>query len=139
MRTLRYHDPFAAFHWLRCELDRVFEAGLPGPAAQLPLNVLERETEYEVVAPLAGADPERLDVSLDGDVLRIAGERVSATSDGARRFASERPTGPFERKIRLPAHIAADSVRAEYKDGVLRITLAKDETARPRTIPVSVN
>jgi len=70
----------------------------------------------------------------------IAGERKAETpAEGTTVQHNERWYGKFERVITLPAAVAADKVKADYKDGVLSITLPKAEEAKPRQIAINVN
>src|SRR5690606_29823692 len=91
----------------------------------------------QAVAP--GANPETLDISVEGDVLTIAGEKLASNAgEGAEPIRDrERVAGPFSRTITLPAPVADEAASAEYRDGILRVTLPKREEAKPRRIPVN--
>ena len=83
---------------------------------------------------------EDIDVSLHDDSLSISGERKSETkAEDAGVCRSERFFGRFQRAVTLPAPVAADKVKAQYKDGILTITLPKTEEAKPKQIDVSIN
>ena len=123
----------------RADLDRLFESPRGSDVAHVPpLALSETETAYEVRLPLPGADPERLDVHVEGNVLRVTGERDGVPDDAARRYVVERLAGRFERQLRLPARVDAEGVVAEYEHGVLRLVLPKAAEARPRRIEVPV-
>ena len=79
-------------------------------------------------------------MSLQDGALVISGERKSEkVEDGVEVHRQERFYGKFQRALTLPAPVAADKVRAAYKDGVLTVTLPKAEEAKPKQIDVSVN
>ncbi len=129
--------PFAALDRLRDETLRLFGGGNgAGDAWAPPLTLSETEAGYEVLAPLPGCDPAKLEVSVEGDVLRIAGERAGVPEDAVRRFATERFAGRFLRTLELPRAVDAAAVEAQYRHGVLRVTLPKAAEARPRRIEI---
>jgi HSP20 family protein len=81
-----------------------------------------------------------LGVSLQDGALVISGERkAEKVEDGVEIHRQERFYGKFQRALTLPAPVAADKVKAQYKDGVLTVTLPKAEEAKPKQIDVSVN
>lgn len=130
-------DPFAPFDWLRGEMDRLFDrVAAPGDDWTPAATLHETESAYEARLPVAGADPEKIDVNVEGGVLRVSGERPGVPEDAERRYTTERFTGRFRRELRLPTVIDAEKVEAHYHDGILRITLPKAAEALPRRIPV---
>jgi len=140
MRLVEYQRPGLFNHVgrLQNELDRLF-----GAAAQSwtpRLEVLEDKDNYTVRVEAPGLKREDLQVSMNEDSLVIAGERKAETpAEGTTVQHNERWYGKFERVITLPAAVAADKVKADYKDGVLSITLPKAEEAKPRQIAINVN
>ena len=91
-----------------------------------------------VKAELPGLKKEDINVSLhDGDLV-ISGERKhDAKSEGTEVYRAERFFGKFQRTVSLPPAVAANNVKAEYKDGILTVTLPKSEEAKPRQIQVN--
>jgi HSP20 family protein len=90
----------------------------------------------EVLTP--GYEPETLDVNVLGRQLTVSGERnAPASEDGESVHRSERSFGKFSRTIQLPANVKEDEISAEYKYGVLTISLPKAEEAKPRRINVA--
>ncbi len=123
---------------LQDELDRLFESSLTGWAPAL--DVHEDKDEFTVRVELPGLKREDIDVSLQDGVLVISGERkAEKVSEGTEVHRRERFHGKFQRALTLPTPVAADKVKAAYKDGVLAITLPKAEEAKPKQIDVSVN
>lgn len=129
---------------LRQEIDRFFEAPLARTSEFLgwtpAFDVFEENDNYVVKAELPGMKKEDINVSIEDGDLVISGERKSeAKGDGAEVYRAERYFGKFQRAVSLPATIAAKDVRAEYKDGVLTVTLPKSEEAKPKQIEVKVS
>jgi HSP20 family protein len=144
MRLVRYENPgliwpgFGRLSSLQDELQRLFESPLTHWAPTL--DVYEDKDSYVVHTELPGLKREDIDVSLQDGVLVISGERKSEekrTEGEIRR--QERFYGKFQRTLTLPSPVAADKVKALYKDGVLTVTVPKAEEAKPKKIDVSVN
>lgn len=129
---------------LRDEIDRLFEAPLTRTSELLgwtpAFDVFEDKDNFTVKAELPGMKREDINVSLHDGNLIISGERQNEThSEGTEVYRAERFFGKFQRAVALPATVAADKVKAQYKDGVLTITLPKAEEAKPKQIEVNVS
>ena len=140
----RWGDPFVD---LQREVNRVFDdvfrgfgmtaAGEDGSAMAAPrIDIDETDGAIEVSAELPGVKQEEVDVSLDDDVLTIRGEKRCARRD-ERACVSERFYGTFQRAIQLPFAPNPDQVQAQFENGVLKITLPKQEQAQ-RTHKIQV-
>lgn len=141
-------NPWTEMDSLRREIDRVFEgyggrgwrsAFLPGSAARTyPLvNVSENAEEYTVEALAPGLDKESLEVSVKGHFLTVTGEKKPLEGIPAEAYhRSERATGRFVRTVELGSDIDEGKVSARYVGGMLRVTLPKAESAKPRQIQV---
>lgn len=132
---------------LRDEIDRLFEVPLAELARTssmfsgwtLPLDVYEQKDNFVVKAELPGMNKEDIAVSLHDGSLSISGERKSETKhEDAEVYRAERFFGRFQRTVTLPTPVAPDKVKAQYKDGVLTVTLPKTDEAKPKQIDVSV-
>ena len=132
---------------LRDEIDRLFEM----PLAELTrtsqllsgwppaLDIYEDKDNLFVRAELPGMKKEDIDLSLHDGSLSISGERKSEAKYGdAEVYRSERFVGRFQRTVSLPVSVASDKVKAQYKDGILTVTLPKTEEAKPKHIDVHV-
>jgi HSP20 family protein len=147
-------DPFSGLDALRREIDRTFEefwadrsprpwrgVFLPGRAArQYPLvNLSEDEANFYVEALAPGVDVKTLDLSVAQGTLTIKGEKPGLYQVSAEAYhRNERAAGRFVRAVELPAEVDAAKVHADYKNGLLLITLPKSEKAKPKQIPVSI-
>jgi HSP20 family protein len=100
-------------------------------------NVAETETRYEVTLELPGMKPEELNVEFRNGELWVTGERKEEKEAKGKTFHRiERRHGEFKRGFALPAAINEEKVAAEYKDGILRITVPKVEAAMPKRVAV---
>ncbi len=131
---------------LRREMDRLlgsFSSGLAetaGPGVYPALNVSEDADKFTVQAELPGMAPEELEISVTGKNLTIAGERKPPqVPEGARYHRRERSFPSFSRAITLPGEVQPDKVSAQFKNGVLTITLPKAEAAKPKQITVQAS
>jgi HSP20 family protein len=137
---------FGDFERLRRELDDVFEAGgLPAsirsvaPGAFPAVNVGTTPQSLEVYAFAPGIDATKVDVTVDRGVLTIAGERPSNLPEGDGKvsvFSRERSSGRFRRAISLPDDADPAQVSANYRDGVLHVSVARRQAAQPTRITV---
>ena len=139
-------DLFAELNRLQNTMDQVFGPGgrssirgLAGESFPV-LNVGTTPDTVEVMALAPGLDPATLELSVDRGLLVLAGERKSAlpeARDGTTVHAQERFTGRFRRVISLPEDADPAKVDASYRDGILRVTVAKRESSKPRRIEVN--
>jgi HSP20 family protein len=133
---------------LRDELDRLFDSGLnelTGGSQLLSLwnpavDVYQDKENVYVKAEVPGLKKEDVEVSLHDGILSISGERkADTTRKDAETYRSERFVGRFQRSFTLPSLVKADAVKAQYRDGILTITLPKAEEAKPKQIEIKVN
>lgn len=139
---------------LRREIDKAFEdfgprtlppfrtAFLPGRAARrYPLMNLYENGEAVYVEALApGVSPESLNVSVIRNTLTVSGEKPSSAEVKPEAFhRNERAAGRFSRSIELPVEVDETKVKADYKNGLLLVTLPKAEKAKPKQISVQVS
>jgi len=139
---------FGDFNRLRNEIERLFESpfGLLSPSStgffegwEPTLNVYEDRDKITVQTELPGMKKQDINISLVGNTLTISGERKQEEEKGeGETYRSERYFGRFQRVVTLPTQVDANKVQANYKDGVLTITLPKAEEAKPKQIAVNV-
>ena len=87
-----------------------------------------------------GLDPGAIELSIDRGLLTISGQRKSTLPEPGERtsvYAQERFSGAFKRVLSLPDDVDPGKVDASYKDGVLRVTLSRRESAKPRRIEIN--
>jgi HSP20 family protein len=105
------------------------------------INLREDADHLYVEALLPGIESEKLDMNVLGNTLTLAGERtgVEAEKNGRTWHRRERGTGKFLRTIELPVNINPEQVKAEYRNGLLLVTLPKVEEARPKRISIKAS
>ncbi len=115
---------------------------LPGRASRsYPLmNISEDDENIYVDALAPGVGPDTLNVSVAGDQLVISGEKRPLPENIKPEFIhrSERSAGQFARSLSLSVRVESEKIKANYRDGVLRVILPKAEAARPKQIAVRV-
>ena len=104
------------------------------------VDIAEDSKEYLIKVELPEVQKDDVKVTVESGTLTISGERKAEKEEKGRRFHRvERYYGRFERSFSIPDDAEAGDVKAEFKDGVLRVHLAKSEKARPKQIEVKVN
>ena len=109
--------------------------------ARIPaVDVAETDTAYQVKAELPGIRKEDLDVTVDDGVLTIKAEHNDnqEQTEYGQLIRQERSYEKFARSLRLGANVDEETITAEYRDGVLHITLPKAKEVQPRKVEVSV-
>lgn len=148
MKLVRFENPvlshFAGFgrlSSLEAELNRLFTESTNSSSWAPVVELSEDKNNLVVTAELPGLKKEDIDVTLLDGVLTISGERKQErkVEDEGGVHRSERYFGRFERTITLPSEVAADGVKADYKDGLLTVTLPKTEAAKPKKIGIGVS
>ena len=103
----------------------------------LPVDLVENDREYLLTAELPGIKPEDVDISITGSTLTIKGEfNEEQENEQSNVHFRERRYGKFQRSATLPSSVDADHIEAVFEDGVLKLTLPKQEQAKPKQIPV---
>ncbi len=132
------------------EINRMFDSFFRGsreeeeqsllPSAWTPAtDIAEHDDEYVVRLELPGVKKEDVKITMRENVLTIQGEkRQEKETGGESHHRVERVYGSFQRSFTLPTTVKADKIDAEYKDGVLNVTLPKAEEAKPKQIEVKV-
>jgi len=101
-----------------------------------PINIGSTAESVEVYLFAAGVDTKTLDISIQQNLLTVAGERKVEVPEGAEYYRRERFSGAFRRVVSLPEDVDPDKVEANYADGILRIVVQRREASRPRQIEV---
>jgi HSP20 family protein len=103
------------------------------------VDVFENEQDLVLKADLPEVDPKEVSIEVENGTLTLKGSRkFEDTQDNRGYHRIERSYGSFVRAFSLPDTVDPEKVKADYKNGVLTITLAKKELAKPRTIPVEI-
>jgi len=125
------------------ELDQMFgrwtwPTGIRAPAGGSfpPINVASTPEQVDVYLFAAGLDPQGLDISIQQNLLTVAGTRKLEREEDAEYYRQERFDGDFRRVITLPDDVDPERVEAAYKNGVLHIGVQRHEATKPRQIKV---
>ena len=103
------------------------------------IDVSETDQAYNISAELPGLDENNIEVTLEQNALTISGEKKTEKEDkGQNYYRMERSYGSFQRIIPLPSDIEADKIEANFKKGVLNITLPKSAEAQKHVKHISV-
>jgi len=102
-----------------------------------PINVGATPERVDVYVFAGGVDPKTLDISMQQNLLIVAGSRKLEVDEAADYYRRERFEGEFRRVITLPDDVDPERVDAKYRDGVLQITVHRRESSRPRQIAVN--
>ncbi|HWG55454.1 MAG TPA: Hsp20/alpha crystallin family protein [Gaiellaceae bacterium] len=142
MATLVRWEPFRELATLQTEMSRLMNGLFEGNGRSTqswvpPVDVWETENELVYAFDLPGIPQDKISVELHDDTLTVTGERAvtqERSENGFYRF--ERRYGSFSRTLGVPQGVSEESVKADYKDGVLEIRVAKPEIQKPRRIPL---
>jgi len=110
---------------------------VPSDAFAPRTNVGETDTDFEVTVELPGMKAEDFHVEVEGNELKISGEKKEEKEETAKTFHRvERRFGEFRRVIPLTALVDADKISAEFKDGILTVKVPKTEQAKAKKIEI---
>ncbi|MGH9633725.1 MAG: Hsp20/alpha crystallin family protein [Candidatus Angelobacter sp.] len=129
-----FNQPFGGFENVGLEQQLAPESFLP------PVDISEDDHNITLQAEIPGVKQEDLNITLENNVLTIAGERKFKEEEKKENFHRiERRYGKFTRSFTLPATVDAEKVNATFENGLLNITLAKREEFKPKQITIGVN
>jgi HSP20 family protein len=104
------------------------------------VDIAEDDKEYLIKVELPEVQKEDVKVTVENGTLSVSGERKSEKEEKGKKYhRTERYYGRFERNFTIPEDADGSNIKAECKDGILKVHLAKSEKARPRQIEVKVN
>ncbi|NNE65796.1 MAG: Hsp20/alpha crystallin family protein [Pyrinomonadaceae bacterium] len=145
--NLKKYDPFRELRSLQDEMNRLFMTSVPRGFEQEDLasggwspsvDIYESEGEIVLEAELPGMNREDFEVSIENNVITLRGERSFEKKDeGDNYHRVERAYGSFTRSFSLPRSVSAENTSADFKNGILRVSLPKKEEAKARKIEVA--
>ena len=138
--SLSHYDPLTNLRVFEDAFTRFFNE----PATNRPwtpsVDIYETENELVLKADLPDVDQKEIDVRVENQTLTIAGQRKFEKEESRKGFHRiERSYGNFVRSFAVPNSFNTEQIAATYKNGVLTVTLAKKEAAKPRQVKVEVN
>lgn len=103
------------------------------------VDMYEDKDNVIVETQLAGIDPEKVNISIENDVLTIEGSSEKRTEvDEKDYYRKEVRSGSFHRTVALPASVKSDKANASYQNGILKVTVPKEEKAKPKKVKIEV-
>lgn len=146
MAVVRW-DPFRDLSMLQDRMNRLFDDAGRGWQHDEPsstttwspaVDIFETEDEIVVKAELPGMVRQNITLHLEKNVLTLKGERrFEKETKDENYHRIERSYGGFSRAFSIPAAVDEEKIRADYKDGVLKIVLPKKEQAKPKQIRIA--
>jgi HSP20 family protein len=143
-------EPFPDLMTLQERMNRVFDESVGRHrGAQEPLNsgawspavdIYETEQDIVLKAELPEINQKDIDIQLENNTLTLRGERKFERETKEENYHRvERAYGSFCRSFTLPSTVDQDKIKAEYKDGILKVTMPKREETKPKQIKVAIN
>lgn len=149
MRNLVIFDPWKELESFSNDVSRLFDSGFEnlgkknadyGTTWAPSVNIHEDENSYNVEADIPGVNKDDLNVDVDNNILTIKAERKSKDKIEKENYIrAESVYGTFARRLTIPETVDLTNIKAEYKDGVLKLTLPKKEESKPKKISIDVN
>lgn len=147
MSLVRYQawEPWSVLNQLHGQLNRLFDHELNGETGSAatadwipPADIEEYADRFVLKLDMPGVDLDAIEITLDQGVLSVSGERAKdALAKDVERSRRERPHGRFHRRFTLPDTVDASGVRATGRNGIVEVTIPKQEKAQPRRIQVA--
>ena len=149
MAVVRW-EPFRDLLTLQERMNRMFNESYRGRGASEDdwslggswapaVDIYEHEGNIVLTAELPGVDPKDVDIRVENNVLTLRGERKQNTDVQRERYHRvERAYGSFTRSFTLPNVVDTTNIKADFKDGMLRLVLPKREEAKPKQISINV-
>jgi len=144
--SLVNYDPFYGVRQLQSDINRLFSGVSTNDSSSVTadwvpsVDINEFEDRFQLYVDLPGVDPKDVEITLEGGVLTITGERfvqAEKADETILRRRAERGAGRFYRRFILPETVDAEKVKATDRHGVLEILIPKQAKAMPRRIKVA--
>ena len=138
MKIVRW-SPFMEPFW--SDMDKMFDDYKKGSQAGFSpaLDIYEKDNNLIVETALPGIDAEKIEISVEDDVLTIQGKTEKKTEvDDKNYYRKEMHQGSFYRSVALPANVQGDKAKAAYDDGVLKIAIPKKEKPEAKKVKVEI-
>ncbi len=134
-------DPWRELEKIRRDMDNLFDTNTRTVSSGFPpINVYDTSNNVLVQAELPGMTKEDIDVSYADGNLILSGKRKSLVKEGEYTIIRhERCMGEFEKIVNIPYSIVQENIFAEFKNGVLTITIPKAEEAKPKKIEIKIS
>lgn len=125
------------------EIDRIFEefpsASFPRLGRDLAVDIYEKDGNVVAKINVPGINPEKIELSVEDDTLRVSGSHEEEKEEkGKEYYRKEIKSGSFYRSVLLPKSVDSKDVHAEYKDGVLMVTMPTSKEQRNSRVKIDI-
>ena len=139
---MTFADPFdTLFRFQRALEQRLdsdwLEDAISGIGAFPPINVFQQGSDFVVIVELPGVGKDDLGLEVRGNTIRISGKKAVDYGGKTSMHRRERIAGNFDRTINLPVRLDPDRIGADYRDGILALSLARAESDKPKAIKIN--
>jgi HSP20 family protein len=140
--AVSFVDPFDALFRIQNALDQQRESDwlddvTAGSGAFPPVNIFQRGSDFVAIIEIPGVGKDDLNLEVRGNTIRIFGKKSIEYDANASMHRRERVTGTFDRTISLPVQIDSEHIVAEYRNGILSLSLPRAESDKPKSIKIS--
>lgn len=140
MSTAITLDPYQGFRYFEDAVTRLMNEPRTGRPWSPAVDIIESENALTMKADLPDVKIEDIDIRVENGTMTLKGLRKFERDENVKGYHRiERSYGEFVRSFAVPSTVETDHVAAEYKNGVLTITLPKKDTAKPRQVKVEVH
>jgi HSP20 family protein len=142
LAIMAFADPFDALFRFQKALDQQFESDwledtTSGIGAFPSINVFQRGGDFVAIIELPGVSKDDLGLEVRGNTIRISGKKTVDYGGKASMHRRERIAGNFDRTINLPVRLDPDRITADYREGILALSLPRAESDKPKAIKVN--
>jgi HSP20 family protein len=135
-------DPFDALLRFQRTLEQRLDSdwlenATSGVGAFPPINVFQQGNDFVVIIEMPGIDRDTLGLEVRGNAIRLSGKKLIDYGSDASVHRRERVAGSFDRTISLPVQLDPDRVTAEYRDGMLALSLPRADSDKPKAIKIN--
>jgi HSP20 family protein len=136
------YDPLDALFDIQRALEARLDSGwlrdaTSGTGAYPPINVFQQGESLVAILEIPGVSKGDLNIEAKDNTIRVSGKKAISYPERASVHRRERLSGTFDRTLTVPIQIDADSVKAEYRDGILALFLPRAESDKPRAITIT--
>lgn len=142
--NMTQHNSWNIFDQLQHEINRAHthQEKKEDPATvsnwQPAVDIKEDEKQYLLITDIPGVNSDKIDIQMENNILNIKGERNTELENETSEYKCiERKHGVFNRRFTLPKNVDADCIKAKYNNGVLTVSIPKQEAIKPRKITIN--
>ena len=138
----RFYSPLETLLGLQKALEETMATDWFGPAATTsrgaypPVNVFQENDDYVIIAEIPGAKREDIEIQVKGHQVRLSGKKVVDYGEKVSIHRRERNAGHFDRIVTIPFEVNSEGVKAEFRNGILALSIPRAESDKPRVVHI---